>query len=124
MENSQDLVPLTNGIRILAVVVALVFAGIVIELVRRRSLLEKYAFTWLFISFLVCLIAIFPEQSLGNVSKILGISNPMNLLFLLAIIGIGGFLLRLTVALSRLNQKNTRLTQELSILKEKNNKEI
>lgn len=111
--------PISPGIRIFSVVVALLFSVVICELVRRRLLLEKYAFVWLIVSGALIIIAVFPNFILGNLAKLLGIVDLTNALFLLAILGIGVFLLRITVHISQINQKNTRLTQEISILKEK-----
>lgn len=111
--------PISPGIRIFAVIVALSFSIVVCELVRRRLLLEKYAFVWLIVSGILIIIAVFPNFILGNLAKFLGIVDLTNALFLLAILGVGAFLLRITVHISQINQKNTRLTQEISILKEK-----
>lgn len=108
---------ITPEMRILGIAVAVLFSLVVFELVRRRALLEKYAFAWIIVSFILLLVAIFPDVFLNGPAHILKISIPANMLFLLGFIATGAFLLRLTVHISKLNEKLTRLTQELAIIR-------
>ena len=108
-------------LRIIAIILAISFGAVVIELVRRRLLLEKYAFVWLIISAGMVVLVLFPDILLTKTASLIGISVPANMLFFLSLVLIGGFLLRLTVHVSQLNQKNTRLNQEFALLNEKVN---
>lgn len=109
-------VPLTMSLRIVAILLAVSFFLIVVDLIRRRKLLEKYAITWFVLSLAVILIALVPPI-LGTITDFLNIAEPTNALFFIAIVFILSFLLRVTVHISSLNERLTRLNQEVSILK-------
>lgn len=121
LSSVSEIIPISQELRIVSAIVAILFALSVAELIRKRLLLEKFAFFWVLISLGLTLVAVAPQSLLNIFSSILGIVEISNTLFLLAILIIGAFLLRLTVHISQLNQKTTRLSQEIAILKEKVN---
>ncbi|MFP3607093.1 DUF2304 domain-containing protein, partial [Paraburkholderia sp. SIMBA_053] len=67
-----------------AIGLAIVILGVVLALLLKRQLREKYAIIWLVIGLAVLLLGIFP-QALLFITATLGFQVPANLLFTLAI---------------------------------------
>ena len=109
-------ITLSPGTRILAIILACLFSLIVIELIRRRKLQERYTVLWFLYALLLIIVALFPAL-LGAVAGNLGIHDPNAALFLLAFIAVGIMLLSLTVSESKHSEHITRLAQEIALLK-------
>jgi hypothetical protein len=105
-------------ISLISVIVAVALALVVLELVRRRRLQERYSLLWLAICVVVLVLAVW-QSALYRVSSTLGIKYPPNALFLLAA---GFFLLLLlhySTVISRLGAQNTRLAQRVALMEER-----
>jgi hypothetical protein len=91
---------------------------VVLELVRRRRLLERYALIWLAVALALLGLALW-RGALDALADLLGIAYPPNALFLVAF----GFalllLLNLSVQVSRLNDQSKILAQRLAMLEER-----
>jgi hypothetical protein len=98
--------------------VAISLALIVLELVRRRRLQERYSLLWLAICVVVLVFSIW-QSALIKLSTSLGIKYPPNALFLLA----AGFflvlLLHYSTVISRLSAQNIRLAQRVALIEER-----
>lgn len=105
----------------LSVVFSLLFVLMVLNLVRRNRLKEQYALLWLFFG-VVMLVTVWQIRNLDPVARFLGIINPPNLLFLVGIIFTFALILHLTVVVSKMDERIVRLTQEIAILKQKEQK--
>jgi len=90
--------------QILVVVIALSAVVVVVALVRARRLRERYAVIWLLVAFGMTVLVV-ARPLLDRLSLALGISSGTTTLFLLAILGILGILLQLSVSLSALEEK-------------------
>jgi hypothetical protein len=90
----------------------------VVELVRRRRLGERYALLWLLTGAVVLLLAAWPA-ALERFSTFVGIEYPPTALFVVA----GGFvllvLLHYATVISGLTERNVRLAQRVAILEER-----
>ena len=95
--------------RIAAVVTVLLFV-FVIELVRRRLLVERYALLWMAAAAVMVVLAIW-NDALGFVADTLGIQSPPNALFLLGLAAVLGMILNFSVAISRLSEETKILAQ-------------
>lgn len=103
-------------------IVSVVGAGalllIVLELVRRRRLLERYALVWLASAAGVLVLAIF-AGSLGWLARLFGIESGPNALFFVALGFVMLLLLNFSVAVSRLTDQSKILAQRQAILEER-----
>jgi hypothetical protein len=108
---------LDTRVQIVAIVVTLVLFGIVLELVRRRRLVERYALLWMSAAFALLVLAVWRDL-LDIGSDFLGIAVPSNALFLVAFGVIFVLLLHFSVATSRLGDETKILAQELARLDE------
>lgn len=106
---------LGSTVRIVAVIATGIALGIVLELVRRRRLAERYALLWLVMGVLLVVLAVWTEL-LGTLTKLVGIHLPANFLFLAAF-GVGFLLLlHFSVVISRLSDETKILAQEVARL--------
>jgi hypothetical protein len=91
---------------------------LVLDLVRRRYLKERYALLWIVTGSLFLLLSIRTDL-LHWISSLLGFSLPSNALFVLSYVFFLLVILGLTVVTSRLSEKNRALTQEVVLLKKR-----
>ena len=106
---------LDTTVRIDAVIVTALLLGVVLELVRRRLLAERYALLWMIVTLALLVLAVW-TQLLNWASDLVGIQVPANFLFLAAF-GVGFvLLLHFSVATSRLSEETKILGQEVARL--------
>ena len=108
-------------IQILSIVVSALLLVGVLELVRRRAFLERYALLWLF-SALVLLGLSAWEGALEQMANLVGIVYPPNALFLVAFGFVLILLLHFSVAVSRLSDQTKVLSQRLALLEHRQNR--
>jgi hypothetical protein len=108
---------LDTTVRIVAVLVTALLLGVVLELVRRRLLAERYALLWMLVTVVLLVLAVW-TQLLSWASHLVGIQVPANFLFLAAF-GVGFvLLLHFSVATSKLSEETKILAQEVARLDE------
>ena len=106
---------LDTQIQIIAVVVTALMFVVVLELVRRRRLVERYALLWMLAALGLVVLAVWRDL-LDIAADALGIADPPNALFIVAF-GIAYFLLlHFSVATSRLSEETKILAQEVARL--------
>jgi hypothetical protein len=105
-------------IQIVAILAIGVLLIVVLELVRRRRLLERYALLWLFSTALLLGLAVW-RGLLQDVAKVIGIHYPPSALFVIAFGAILVLLLHFSIAVSRLADQTKILAQRLAILEER-----
>jgi hypothetical protein len=105
-------------IQILAVVASGLLFLVVLELVRRRRLLERYALLWLLSAWVLLALAIW-QGLLSDLARVIGIIYPPNALFLIAFGFVLVLLLHFSLAVSRLTDQTKVLAQRLAILEER-----
>jgi hypothetical protein len=106
---------LGTGVRIAAVVATTLMLALVLELVRRRRLVERYALAWMVIAAALFVIAIWPGP-LHLATHILGIKLQANTLFLAAFGVAFLMLLNFSVITTRLSEETQILAQEVARL--------
>ena len=99
------------------VATALLLLG-VLELVRQRRLLERYAILWLFSAVVLIGLSI-SSQVLETIAELVGIVYPPNALFLVAFGFVMLLLLHFSIAVSRLADQSKVLAQRLALLEER-----
>ena len=82
---------------------------------------EAYAIIWLIFGLLFMFFSCW-RKALDYISEIIGIYYPPAMLFLLLIIAITLILIQFSVVISKQNDQIRALTQEIALLKEKNDK--
>jgi hypothetical protein len=105
-------------IQILAIIAAGALLLVVLELVRQRRLLERYALLWL-VSAVVLLVLASWRGALSSLANLVGIAYPPNALFFFAFAAILILLLHFSVAVSRLADQSKLLAQRVAMLDER-----
>jgi hypothetical protein len=101
--------------QVVAVVAAGIFLGVVLELVRRRRLVERYALLWMFAAVALLVLAVW-RGALNGLADLIGVISPPNALFLIALGVIFVLLLHFSIATSRLSEETKILAQEVARL--------
>jgi hypothetical protein len=112
----------TSRIQILTVCVAALLLVGVIELVRRRWLLERYSLLWLLASLVLLGLASW-RGALDRIAQEIGVAYPPNALFIVAFGFVLWMLLHFSVAVSRLTDQSKILSQRLALLEERMRRE-
>ena len=105
-------------IQIVATVGALGLLILVLELVRRRRLLERYALLWLAVGIALVLLGAW-RGLLTRVSDAIGVSAPPNALFAAGLGFLVVLVLNFSVVISRLSDQTRVLAQRLALLEER-----
>jgi hypothetical protein len=107
---------ITFKLQILLFLGTMLFMGFVIMLLRKEKIELKYTLLWFFLSFALIALSLFPKITIV-LSHTLGIGLPVNAIFLVIMSLIILILMSLTIVVSKLNQNNVRLAQEIALLK-------
>lgn len=105
-------------LRIVAIAATLFLLLGVLELVRRRALLERYALVWLGSAFALLLLAAW-SGLLTKVASAIGIIYPPSALFVIAFGFVLFLLLHFSIAVSRLSDETKLLAQRLALLEQR-----
>lgn len=95
---------------------ALCVLGLIVSMLLRRQLREKYATLWLLVGVVLLVLALFPEV-LSSLARALGVAIPSNLFFALAIVLLVGVALHLSWELSRAEDEIRRVAEDVAILR-------
>jgi hypothetical protein len=107
---------LDSRVRIAAVIATALMVGVVLELVRRRRLAERYALLWMFVSIALLILAVWTELLNWIAVDLLHFAVPANFLFVAASAVAFILLLHFSVATSRLAEETKILAQEVARL--------
>ena len=97
--------------QIVALIATLAIFLLVLDLVRRRRLAERYALLWMFAAIVLLALAIW-TNGLDLLADAMGIQEPANAIFILAFGVISVLLLHFSVAITRLSEETKILAQE------------
>jgi hypothetical protein len=99
----------------LAVVLVL---GVIVELIRRHRLQERYALLWIVTGGVMLLLAVW-RTALHGFADLIGIAYPPSALFMVAGLFVLVVLLHFSTVLSRLSEQNKTLAQRLALLEQR-----
>jgi hypothetical protein len=101
--------------RIIAIAISAGLLLLILELVRRKRLMERYALLWLFSTLLLLVLSVW-SGLLNSLASALGVSYPPSALFAVAFGVVLVLLVHFSLAVSRLSDQNKVLAQRLGIL--------
>jgi hypothetical protein len=104
-------------VQIVAILGALALLLSVLEMVRRRRLLERYALLWLLSAVVILGLAVW-RGALEQVASAVGIYSPPNALFFIALGFILVLLLHFSAAVSRLADQSKVLAQRQALVEQ------
>lgn len=99
-----------------AFLLALAIVALVVEMLRRKKLREKYAVLWLVVGVATLVLAAFPRL-LNIVAELVGVQLPSNLLFTMSILMLLGVCLHLSWEISVVEDETRTLAEEVAILR-------
>ena len=108
----------TDRLTLLVFVAALGLLLLVLEMVRRRALAEKYSLLWLIMSVVILLLAI-ARPALDRIAPILGIYYAPSALFVAGFVGLLVILLYFSVVITQLTREARIAAQQIGILRER-----
>jgi hypothetical protein len=103
-------------IQLITFVVSLTLTIYSIRLILKGKLREEYAIFWFIMTFLLIVFSIW-RDGLTVVATLFGVFDAPNLVFSFAIFSIFFYILHLTLTLSKLQNSNKELNQEIGIMK-------
>jgi hypothetical protein len=103
--------------RIIAIVISAGLLLLILELVRRKRLMERYALLWLFSTFILLVLSLW-NGLLTSLASALGISYPPSALFAVAFGVVLVLLVHFSLAVSRLSDQNKVLAQRMGLLQQ------
>ena len=109
---------ISSKANLFAIIGSIILLMIILELIRRKYLRERYSLIWIVTGALFLLLSMRVDL-LERISHFLGFSVPSNALFFFGIIFLLLIVLGLSVITSRLAEKNKVLTQEVVLLKKR-----
>jgi hypothetical protein len=107
-----------SRMQVVAILGAVALLLIVLEMVRRRRLMERYALLWMLSAVVILGLAVW-QDALNVLARQLGIISAPNALFFVAIAFILLLLLHFSAAMSRLSDQSKVLAQRQAILEER-----
>ena len=105
-------------IQILAIVVSAALLLVVLEMVRRKAFLERYALLWLLSAIVLLALSVW-RGMLEWIAGLIGIAYPPNALFLIAFGFVLVLLLHFSLAVSKLSDQTKVLAQRLALLEQR-----
>lgn len=104
------------NLTVLTAVMALIFLGSVVELVRRRRLREKYAALWILVGLVVVPLGFFPT-ALNAVTRDLGVASAVSLVLFTGMMFLLLVCLHLSWESSKLEDETRVLAEEIALLR-------
>jgi hypothetical protein len=104
--------------RIIAIAISAGLLLLILELVRRKRLMERYALLWLFSTFLLLVLSVW-SGLLNSLASALGVSYPPSALFAVAFGVVLVLLVHFSLAVSRLSDQNKVLAQRVGLLQQR-----
>lgn len=105
-------------IHYLLILASFIFTFYIFSMIRKSKISLKYALSWIFLGLFFIVLSIYPKL-IDMTSDLIRIHSPVNTLFLGIILVLLVMLFTLTMAISKLKEQVTNVSQELGILKKK-----
>lgn len=93
--------------------------GIIIylfEKIRKQEYIVKFSIPWFFTFIIIIILAIFPNL-IDKIALVLGIKEPTNAIFFIAICILVNNIIKLSFSISALKKQAIRMAQEIALLK-------
>ena len=100
------------------IAITLIYIFLIINSIRKKKLQMSFSIFWI-ITGIALIIALIIPNLVENISHLLGFEVPANMVFCITIFVAFYLIFRLMVLLSKENNKNTKLIQEISMLKKR-----
>lgn len=108
-------------VRIAIIVVLFIGLIAIVNLIRKRNLELKYALTWLLLGVGLLIVVIVPGF-VDTISDLMGIYNPMNMVFFIGFLFSIVVMFVLTMSASRNSNKVRKMAQKIALNEYRSNK--
>lgn len=113
------------SLKVFLILITVIYLFLIIKLIKKRELNINFSIFWIgagvaLITALIIMLIV--PGVMGKISRILGFEVPANMVFCVSIFVLFYIGLDLTWKISKENKKNIKLTQEISLLRERINK--
>ena len=105
-------------IQILSIILSTGLMIVILELVRQRRLMERYALLWLLAGVVILLLSLW-RGALEEIARAVGIVDPPNAIFVIAMGFILLLMLHFSLVISRLADEGRVLAQKLAMLEKR-----
>ena len=109
---------MTISLKIALIVITLIYLCLILAKIRKKKLNVTFSIFWI-VTGIILIIATLIPNFIEIISKIIGFETPSNMIFCITIFILFYLIFNLTIIISKENQKNTVLVQEISLLKKK-----
>lgn len=106
------------SLRVFLILAIFIYLAIIVNMLRKKNLNLKYTLIWLVSALLMLIIAIFPEI-IYELASLIGVIDPVNVVFVIEAMFVLLILLSLTAIVSHLNTKSRRLIQSVALLEKR-----
>jgi len=106
-----------NRIQYISIIGSILILIMIIELIRKKKLMEEYTIIWLLFGMIFLVFSIW-RDGLEVVSRLVGIGYPPATIFLILIMGIFAILIHYSLIISKITERNKILVQEIGLLKQ------
>lgn len=103
-------------IQIIIAIFIILALSVIINMIRRKALELRYALAWIIVGVGVLILDVFPGL-IEVISEMIGIADPVNMLFFAGFCFSLAIIFVLTVAVSRMSIRIKELAQELALYK-------
>jgi hypothetical protein len=101
--------------RLEVIALAVIVCGLIVELVRRKRLMERYALLWLLAGMTILVLGLW-KGLLTRLSHAVGIYYPPSALFAVAFVFVLALLVHFSITISRLSDQSKVVAQKLALL--------
>ncbi len=109
------------NLRIFIILLMLIGIYSIVKVIKRKNLSMKYGLYWTIIFIFMLILVIFPNI-VESIAALCGFKEAPNMLFLIAIFILFYIIFRLYITISKLQEMNRSLIQEVALLKKDNKK--
>ena len=106
------------SLKIALIIIVLIYLFCITKAVKRKNMRIGYLIFWSIIGVMLIIALLIPNL-VENISKLLGFEMPINMIFSAAIFVILYLIFNLTILISKLQNRNVVLIQEVSMLKKR-----
>jgi hypothetical protein len=103
-------------LNILTAVFGVALLGVILELLRRRQLREKYALLWILVGLGVIPLAVFP-RGLDRVANVVGVASGASLVLFLGLVFLLLICTHLSWEVSQLEEETRTLAEEIALIR-------
>ena len=109
---------ISDRLTLFVIVAALGLLILVLEMVRRRALAEKYSLLWLGLAVIILVLAV-ARPALDRIAPVLGIYYAPSALFVTGFVGLLVILLYFSAVITQLTRRSRTAAQHIGILTER-----